>query len=91
MKMEMKEKRIIPGCEETELKGSSVGCLLIHGFRSCPFEMQEYAKYLNKLGFTVKSILLPRKAIRYIGNAAFIMVILKMRMCMALMAHLFRA
>jgi len=59
MKMEMKEKRIIPGCEETELKGSSVGCLLIHGFRSCPFEMQEYAKYLNELGFMVKSILLP--------------------------------
>lgn len=59
MKIEAKEKKIIPGCEEIELKGNKVGCLLIHGFRSCPFEMQEYGKYLNKLGFTVKLCLLP--------------------------------
>ena len=59
MKMESKEKVIIPGCEEKEHKGNSVGCLLIHGFRSCPFEMQEFANYLNKLGFTTKTILLP--------------------------------
>jgi len=57
--MESKEKKIIPGCEETELKGNNIGCLLIHGFRSCPFEMQEYGKYLNKLGYTTKTILLP--------------------------------
>ena len=59
MKMEWKEKKIIPGCEETELEGNKIGCLLIHGFRSCPFEMKEYGKYLNEMGFTVKSVLLP--------------------------------
>ncbi len=59
MMMEVREKKIIPGCEETELKGNEVGCLLIHGFRSCPFEMVEYGQYLNKLGLTVKTCLLP--------------------------------
>ena len=44
--MKAKEKKIIPGCEETEIKGNEVGCLLIHGFRSCPFEMVEYGQYL---------------------------------------------
>jgi len=57
--MELLEKKIIPGCEETILEGNNVGCLLIHGFRSCPFEMLEYGKYLNKMGFTIKSCLLP--------------------------------
>ena len=57
--MVIQEKEIIPGCEETALKGNDIGCLLIHGFRSCPFEMREYAKYLNELGFTVQTCLLP--------------------------------
>ena len=59
MKMATKEKMIISGCEEKELKGDNIGCLLIHGFRSCPFEMQEYGKHLNGLGYTIKTILLP--------------------------------
>jgi carboxylesterase len=59
MMKESKEKKIIQGCEETELRGNEVGCLLIHGFRSCPFEMKEYGQYLNDLGFTVKTCLLP--------------------------------
>ena len=59
MKTELKEKKIIPGCEEIVLNGNDVSCLLIHGFRSCPYEMREYAKYLNELGFTVKTCLLP--------------------------------
>ncbi len=57
--MTLQEKEIIPGCEETVLNGNEVGCLLIHGFRSCPFEMKEYAEYLNELGYTVKTCLLP--------------------------------
>lgn len=59
MKMNYTQINIIPGCEEKEYNGNEVGCLLIHGFRSCPFEMGEYAEFLNALGFTVKTCLLP--------------------------------
>ena len=55
----MKDKKIIPGCEEIKLEGNDIGCLLIHGFRSCPWEMREYGYYLNSLGFSVHICLLP--------------------------------
>lgn len=57
--MELKEKKTIPGCEEIKLKGNDVGCLLIHGFRSCPLEMRDFGNYLNNMGFTVHICLLP--------------------------------
>ena len=59
MKMSYSQINIIPGCEEIILKGNNVACILIHGFRSCPFEMKEYANYLHGKGFTVKTCLLP--------------------------------
>lgn len=59
MKKNYIQKNIIPGCEEIMLKGNKIGCLLIHGFRSCPFEMKEYGQYLNEKGYTVKTCLLP--------------------------------
>lgn len=59
MKTTSRLKKIIHGCEEVNLKGNEIGCLLIHGFRSCPFEMKEYAEYLNKFGYTVQTCLLP--------------------------------
>ena len=59
MKTELKNRKIIPGCEEVILEGNDIGCLLIHGFRSCPFEMKEFGRYLNDLGFTVNICLLP--------------------------------
>jgi carboxylesterase len=57
--MNLQKRKIIPGCEESMLKGNEVGCLLIHGFRSCSFEMKEFGQYLNELGFTVNICLLP--------------------------------
>jgi carboxylesterase len=57
--MKLHREKIIPGCEEVVLDGNEVGCLLIHGFRSCPFEMKEIGQYLNELGFTVIICLLP--------------------------------
>jgi carboxylesterase len=57
--MKLQSGKIIPGCEEELLEGNEVGCLLIHGFRSCSFEMKEFGKYLNELGFTVSMCLLP--------------------------------
>ena len=59
MKKNYIQKNIIPGCEEITLKGNKIGCILVHGFRSCPFEMKEYADYFHKEGFTVKTCLLP--------------------------------
>lgn len=59
MKKKLSEKKIIPGCEELRYEGNQTGCLLIHGFKSCPHEMKEMGIYLNNLGFTVLITLLP--------------------------------
>ncbi len=59
MKKVLSEKKIIPGCEEIRYGGGQIGCLLIHGFKSCPHEMKDMGKYLNNLGFTVIITLLP--------------------------------
>ncbi len=53
------QNRIIPGCEPQYLKGGVFGCLLLHGFTSCPFEMRELGEQLNREGYTVHIPLLP--------------------------------
>jgi len=59
MKNKRQERIIISGCEERIYEGNEIGCLLIHGFKSCPFEMEGMGEYLNKQGYTVHIILLP--------------------------------
>jgi carboxylesterase len=47
------QTKIIPGCEPINLQGNNVGCLLLHGFTSSPFELRLLGDYLNKQGYTV--------------------------------------
>jgi carboxylesterase len=54
----MKEK-ILPGCEPIFKKNGSKGCLLLHGFTSCPFELRLLGDHLYNEGYTVSIPLLP--------------------------------
>jgi len=47
-------EKIIAGCEPIIYSGNEIGCLLIHGFTSCPFEMRLLAKNLQKKEYTVR-------------------------------------
>ena len=55
MGINMKKKpiKIIPGCEPRILDGNKIGCLLLHGFSSSPFEMNLLGDHLHQIGFTV--------------------------------------
>ena len=41
------------------LVGDSTGCLLVHGFTSCPGDVRPLSKYLHSLGYTCRETLLP--------------------------------
>ena len=51
--------KILPGCEPIFKKTSSRGCLLLHGFTSCPFELRLLGDYLQDEGYTVSIPLFP--------------------------------
>jgi len=51
--------KILPGCEPMFKKNGSRGCLLLHGFTSCPFELRLLGDHLQEEGFTVSVPLLP--------------------------------
>jgi carboxylesterase len=53
------QTKIIPGCEPIYWEGNEVGCLLLHGFTSSPFELRFLGDYLKKEGYTVNIPLLP--------------------------------
>lgn len=47
------------------LAGGDVGCLMIHGFTSCPADIRPLSKHLHSLGFTVHELLLPGHGTSY--------------------------
>jgi carboxylesterase len=53
------ENKIISGCEPAYLQGNRIGCLLLHGFTSSPYDMHFLGQRLHKEGYTVHIPLLP--------------------------------
>lgn len=53
------ERKIVPGCEPKYFLGNDIGCLLLHGFKSSPYEMHLLGEILNKEGYSVSIPLLP--------------------------------
>ena len=51
--------KILPGCEPIYKKNGAKGCLLLHGFTSCPFELRLLGDHLQNEGYTVSIPLLP--------------------------------
>ena len=51
--------RILPGCESIYKKSGIKGCLLLHGFTSCPFELRLLGDHLQNEGYTISIPLLP--------------------------------
>jgi carboxylesterase len=51
--------KILPGCEPRYKKNGARGCLLLHGFTSCPFELRFLGDHLQNEGYTVSIPLLP--------------------------------
>ena len=51
--------KILPGCEPIYKKNGEKGCLLLHGFTSCPFELRLLGDHLLNEGYTVSIPLLP--------------------------------
>ncbi|MFW9951253.1 MAG: alpha/beta hydrolase [Candidatus Thorarchaeota archaeon] len=49
----------MPGCEPIFKQNSDTGCLLLHGFTSCPFELRQLGDQLYNEGYTVSIPLLP--------------------------------
>lgn len=47
---------ITPGCQPFFLPGGPFGCLLIHGFTTCPKEIRWLGTQLNEAGFSVLAI-----------------------------------
>lgn len=41
------------------LAGGNVGCLMVHGFTSCPADVRPLSKHLHRCGFSVHELLLP--------------------------------
>jgi len=46
-------------CAPLFLRGGSTGCLLIHGFTSCPLDVRPLTRHLHSCGYTVREVLLP--------------------------------
>lgn len=51
--------KILPGCEPIYKEKGKKGCLLLHGFTSCPFELRLLGDHLQNEGYTVSIPLLP--------------------------------
>lgn len=53
------QKKILQGCESIYLNGGKRGCLILHGFTSCPFQLRLLGDSLAEAGYTVSIPLLP--------------------------------
>ncbi len=53
------ENKILPGCEPSYIQGNKIGCLLLHGFSSSPYDMHLLGDFLKNNGYTVHIPLLP--------------------------------
>ena len=51
--------KILPGYDSIFKENGEKGCLLLHGFTSCPFELRLLGDHLNNAGYTVSIPLLP--------------------------------
>jgi carboxylesterase len=51
--------KILPGCEPIYKANGEKGCLLLHGFTSCPFELGLLGDHLHNEGYTISIPLLP--------------------------------
>lgn len=51
--------RLLTGAEPFLYEAGDVGCLLVHGFTSTPFEMRGLGRYLAEQGITARADLLP--------------------------------
>ena len=51
--------RMMPGAEPFLYEAGEIGCLLVHGFTSTPFEMRGLGRYLADRGITASACLLP--------------------------------
>jgi len=56
-KQTKEESKLIPGAEPFFFPGGQVGCLLIHGFTSTPYDVRACAEYLAERGITAKGVL----------------------------------
>ena len=64
-KSNIKNKKILEGAESRYIDGNEIGCLLIHGFKSSPFEMLELGTLLSEQGYTISIPLLPGHGTSY--------------------------
>lgn len=48
-----------PSFNPLQLAGGSTGCLLVHGFTSCPADLRYLTEHLHTAGLTVHEVLLP--------------------------------
>jgi carboxylesterase len=55
----MHNNKVIPGCDPIYIDGNHIGCLLIHGFTSSPFELRLLGDRLKEKNYTVHIPLLP--------------------------------
>lgn len=53
------------------LAGGSTGCLLIHGFTSCPLDVRPLTKHMHQRGYTVQEVLLPGHGTSYEDMARY--------------------
>lgn len=53
------------------LAGGGTGCLLIHGFTSCPLDVRPLTKFLHQRGYTVQEVLLPGHGTSYEDLAGY--------------------
>lgn len=53
------------------LAGGGTGCLLIHGFTSCPLDVRPLTKHLHQHGYTVQEVLLPGHGTSYEDMAGY--------------------
>lgn len=60
-----------PKFSPLSLTGGSIGCLLVHGFTSCPLDIRPLTKFLYRRGFTVREVLLPGHGTSYQDMARF--------------------
>ena len=52
-------EKILSGCDSIFKMNGEKGCLLLHGFTSCPFELHLLGDHLDNEGYTVSIPLLP--------------------------------
>lgn len=58
MQKRTRPSSIIPGAEPFSLPGGPVGCLLVHGFTSTPYDVRACGEYLSSRGIATEGVLL---------------------------------